>query len=253
MAVKKQIILEGNCLNILDDIYKEGGEQFDFIFSDPPYFLSNGGITCQNGKMVKVNKGKWDSSKGFKINHQFNLEWLKKCKKVLKPNGTIMVSGTLHVIYSIGFAMNQLNMKILNNITWEKPNPPPNLSCRYFTHSTETIIWSAKNSNSKYYFDYKKMKLLNQNKQMKDVWRISAPKKNEKILGKHPTQKPIELLNRILLAVTKEEDYILDPFSGSGTTGVACKLNNRSFLGIELENKFVKLSKMRISKTKQIL
>ncbi len=253
MAVKKQIILEGNCLNILDDIYKEGGEQFDFIFSDPPYFLSNGGITCQNGKMVKVNKGKWDSSKGFKINHQFNLEWLKKCKKVLKPNGTIMVSGTLHVIYSIGFAMNQLNMKILNNITWEKPNPPPNLSCRYFTHSTETIIWSAKNSNSKHYFDYKNMKLLNQNKQMKDVWRISAPKKNEKILGKHPTQKPIELLNRILLAVTKEEDYILDPFSGSGTTGVACKLNNRSFLGIELENKFVKLSKMRISKTKQIL
>ena len=157
-----------------------------------------------------------------------------------------MVSGTLHIIYSIGFAMQQINMKILNNITWQKPNPPPNLACRYFTHSTETIIWAAKNTKSKHIFNYKDMKLLNNNKQMKDVWSMTAPKKDEKKFGKHPTQKPLELLNRILLATTKEKDIVLDPFAGSGTTGLACKINNRSFIGIELEKKYVNLSRKRI-------
>ena len=112
-----QKVLHGNCLEILDDFYIKNGEYFDFIYADPPYFLSNGGITCQNGKMVKVDKGNWDKSKGAEINHEFNIAWLNRCQKVLKPNGTIMVSGTLHIIYSIGFAMQQINMKILNNIT----------------------------------------------------------------------------------------------------------------------------------------
>ena len=240
-------IIQGNCLEVLDNFYKKNGESFDFIFADPPYFLSNGGITCQNGKMIKVDKGSWDKSKGAEINHQFNLEWLKRCQKVLKTNGTMMVSGTFHIIYSIGYAMQQLNMKILNNITWEKPNPPPNLACRYFTHSTETILWAAKNLKSKHFFNYKHMKLLNNNKQMKDVWRLTAPKKEEKKIGKHPTQKPLELLNRILLATTKERDFVLDPFTGSGTTGLACKLNNRDFLGIEIDKSFVSLSRKRIS------
>jgi len=158
-----------------------------------------------------------------------------------------MVSGTFHIIYSIGYAMQQLDMKILNNITWEKPNPPPNLACRYFTHSTETILWAAKNLKSKHFFNYKHMKFLNNNKQMKDVWRLTAPKKEEKKIGKHPTQKPLELLNRILLATTKERDFVLDPFTGSGTTGLACKLNNRDFLGIEIDKNFVSLSRKRIN------
>ena len=251
MIDSSQKIIKGNCLEVIDDLFSKNGEYFDFIFADPPYFLSNGGITCQNGKMVKVNKGEWDKSKGAELNHEFNKEWLKRCQKILKPNGTIMVSGTLHVIFSIGFAMQQLNMKVLNNITWEKPNPSPNLACRYFTHSTETIIWAAKNIKSKHYFNYELMKKFNNKKQMKDVWRFTAPKKGEKEYGKHPTQKPIELLNRIILASTKENDFVLDPFSGSGTTGVACKLNGRNYIGIELEKNFAELSKKRINSVKQ--
>jgi hypothetical protein len=129
-------LYHGNSLELLDAIaakYPDG--RFDAIFADPPYFLSNGGISCHAGKMVKVDKGDWDKSRGPELNHEFNTEWLRRCQRVLKPNGTIWVSGTHHVIFSIGYAMQQLGYKILNDIAWEKPNPPPNLSCRYFTHS----------------------------------------------------------------------------------------------------------------------
>tara|TARA_A100001011_G_C14180441_1_gene786650 strand:+ start:264 stop:1031 length:768 start_codon:yes stop_codon:yes gene_type:complete len=240
-------IIQGNCLKEMDKIYCNNGEFIDFIFADPPYFLSNGGITCKNGKMVKVDKGEWDKSKGADLNHEFNIEWIKRCQKILKPNGTMMVSGTFHVIYSVGFAMQQLNMKLLNNITWEKPNPPPNLACRYFTHSTETIIWAAKNIKSKHLFNYQLMRKINNNKQMKDVWNFTAPKKKEKSFGKHPTQKPVDLLSRILLSATNENDLILDPFNGSGTTGVACIINNRRYIGIELEETYIELAKKRFN------
>lgn len=151
----------------------------DMIFADPPYFLSNDGITCHAGKMVSVNKGKWDKSKGVIENHKFTLEWLKACQRVLKPNGTIWVSGTTHIIYSVGFAMQELSYKILNDVIWYKRNAPPNLSCRYFTHSTETVLWAAKNEKSKHYFDYQLMKKTNQGKQMRNVWEISAPPAEE--------------------------------------------------------------------------
>ena len=216
------------------------------IFADPPYFLSNGGISCHAGKMVKVDKGEWDKSKGAEINHEFNLEWLSRCKKLLNPNGTIWVSGTHHVIFSIGYAMQQLKMKILNDISWEKPNPPPNLSCRYFTHSTETIIWASKNEKSKHFFNYKLMRQINANKQMKTVWRIKPPTNQEKSFGKHPTQKPLQLLERIVLASTNENDLIFDPFSGSSTTGIAAIKNNRKFVGCELDSEYIKLSKKRL-------
>src|SRR5205807_9408487 len=152
-------LYQGNCLKLLDAIavkYPEG--RFDCIFADPPYFLSNGGITCHAGRMVKVDKGDWDKSRGPELNHEFNLEWLRRCQRVLKPHGTIWVSGTHHVIFSIGYALQQLGYKILNDIAWEKPNPPPNLSCRYFTHSTETILWAAKNEKSKHTFNYQEMR-----------------------------------------------------------------------------------------------
>ena len=113
----KTDLIKGNCLEVLDSLYKERGEFVDLVFCDPPYFLSNGGISCQNGKRVKVDKGDWDKSKGPDANHEFNLQWLQKCQKILKPNGSIMVSGTFHIIYSIGFAIQQLQMKFLNNIT----------------------------------------------------------------------------------------------------------------------------------------
>ncbi len=241
------ILYKNDCLNLMDILIEQYPDGiFDMIFADPPYFLSNGGITCHAGKMTKVDKGEWDKSKGVNENHQFNLSWLSRCQKLLKPNGTIWVSGTHHVIYSVGFAMQQLGMKILNDIAWEKPNPPPNLSCRYFTHSTETIIWAAKNKKSKHFFNYEEMRKLNKGKQMKTVWTIQAPNGEEKLFGKHPTQKPVKLLERIILSSTKEGDLIFDPFAGSSTTGVAAIKLNRFFIGCEIDEEYVSLSIRRL-------
>jgi site-specific DNA-methyltransferase (adenine-specific) len=240
-------LYQGNCLELLDAIaakYPEG--RFDCIFADPPYFLSNGGITCHAGKMVKVDKGNWDKSRGPELNHEFNLEWLRRCQRVLKPNGTIWVSGTLHVIFSIGYAMQQLGFKILNDITWEKPNPPPNLSCRYFTHSTETVLWAAKNEKSKHRFNYDLMRQTNGGKQMKTVWTMTAPGSGEKTHGKHPTQKPVTLVERCILASTNKGDLVLDPFLGGGTTAIAALRSGRKCVGIEADEAHVKLCTRRI-------
>lgn len=240
--ISKGIYLyHANCLELMDAVIKKYPQGcFDMIFADPPYFLSNGGITCKNGKMVSVNKGDWDKSRGAELNHQFNKEWLSRCQKLLKKDGTLWVSGTHHVIHSIGFAMQQLDMKILNEVTWEKPNPPPNLSCRYFTHSTETILWAAKNEKSRHCFHYEEMCLENEGKQMKSVWKIKPPASSEKKHGKHPTQKPVELLQRIIRASTNKGDLILDPFCGSGTTGIAALLNERKFVGMDSEIEYLK-------------
>lgn len=240
-------LYQANCLELMDEILKKYPEGcFDMIFADPPYFLSNGGITCQNGKMVSVNKGDWDVSRGPELNHQFNTEWLSRCQKLLKQNGTIWVSGTQHVIHSVGFAMQQLDMKILNDITWEKPNPPPNLTCRYFTHSTETIIWAAKNQKSRHMFNYQAMKSENNDKQMKSVWRIAPPKFEEKKFGKHPTQKPMELIERCILASTNKGDFVFDPFNGSGTTAIAAMRHCRRYVGADLNSEYLDLSVLRV-------
>src|SRR5699024_3456817 len=208
----------------------------DMIFADPPYFLSNNGKTFSGGKIVSVNKGEWD--KGIntiedKIN--YNRKWLNLCFPLLKKGGTIWVSGTLHNIYSVGVALELEGYKILNNITWQKTNPPPNFSCRFFTHSTETILWARK-GNEKHYFNYKLMKQINNNKQHKDVWTGSLTRKTEKRYGNYKTQKPEYLLEKIILSSTKENDTILDPFNGSGTTGVVAKRLRRKYIGID-ENK----------------
>ena len=258
-------LYHGNCLELLDAIYAKYGDagRFDAIFADPPYFLSNGGITCHAGRMVKVDKGDWDKSRGAEENHNFNLEWLKRCQKVLKPNGTIWVTGTHHVIFSIGFAMQQLGYKILNDIAWEKPNPPPNLSCRYFTHSTETVLWAAKNEKSKHVFNYQEMRKVT-GKQMKTVWRekefpvgeeempliwtLPAPSNGEKAFGKHPTQKPVALVERCLLASTNEGDLVLDPFLGGGTTAIAALHIKRGCVGIELNLAYLTLAAKRTNR-----
>ncbi len=248
---KKNITLyHGDCIDILakmSNVYPNGF--VDVIFADPPYFLSNGGISCQSGKMVSVNKGEWDRSNGPELNHQFNRDWLSVCQKALKPNGTIWVSGTSHVIHSIGFAMQQLGFKILNDIAWVKPNPPPNLSCRYFTHASETVIWAAKNTKSRHLFNYQDMRRMNGGKQMKSVWHIYPPSSSEKEFGKHPTQKPLELLKRILLASSNPGDLILDPFLGSGTTGVAAVDLGRKFIGIEMDKIYLETAVKRIRKS----
>lgn len=236
-------IYQGDCLEILPAI---PAESVDLIFADPPYFLSNGGITCHAGRMVSVNKGPWDKSRGPDANHQFNRAWLAACQRVLKPNGAIWVSGTAHVIHSVGFAMQQLGFKLLNDISWVKPNPPPNLSCRYFTHATETIIWAARDKKSRHTFHYKLMKEANRGKQMKSVWEIKPPEPWEKRFGKHPTQKPVALLERILLASSNEGDLVLDPFLGSGTTLLAAFRLRRHALGCELSAEFLSLSIRRL-------
>ena len=219
--------------------------KFDMIFADPPYFLSNGGISVQSGKQVSVNKGDWDKSQGFEKDNDFNRQWLSLCREKLSDNGTIWVSGTFHNIFSVAQSMTELGYKILNCITWQKNNPPPNLSCRYFTHSTEFILWAKKSSKSKHYFNYELMKAINGGTQMRDVWTLPAIAKWEKSCGKHPTQKSLPLLARIILASTNENDWILDPFSGSSTTGIASTILGRRFLGLEQETEFLEMSKAR--------
>ena len=241
---------------IYNDIFKVikkfEDKSIDMIFADPPYFLSGNGITCSGGKMVSVNKGEWDKTLSIKEKHKFNKKWIKECYRILKDNGTIWISGTVHNIYSIGMALEEEGFKIINNITWQKTNPPPNLACKTFTHSTETILWARKDlKNVKYTFNYTLMKEINNNKQMKDVWTTSLTKPSEKKCGKHPTQKPLEILDRIILASTKEGDLILDPFCGSSTTGISAVGLNRSYIGIDNEKKYIELSIRRYKKMKE--
>lgn len=233
-------LLEGDSLFLMKKIKKES---IDMIFADPPYFLSGDGITCSGGKMVSVNKGEWDNKISIKEKHNFNKKWIRECKRVLKPNGTIWISGTMHNIYSIGMALEEEGFKIINNITWKKLNPPPNISCRCFVHSTETVLWAKKDDkNAKYKFNYSTMREMNGGKQMKDVWETSLTKPSEKKCGKHPTQKPMELLEKIILASTDEGDLILDPFNGSGTTGIVANKLNRKYIGIEKEKEYLDLT-----------
>ncbi|WP_443740299.1 DNA-methyltransferase [Treponema sp.] len=234
-------LAQGNSLELLKNI----DFKFNMIFADPPYFLSNGGISVQSGKMVSVNKGNWDKSQGFEKDNDFNRQWLSLCREHLTDDGTIWVSGTFHNIFSVAQQMTEIGYKILNCITWQKSNPPPNLSCRYFTHSTEFILWARKSQKSKHYFNYKLMKEINGGTQMRDVWTLPAIAKWEKSCGKHPTQKPLPLLARIILASTKENDWILDPFAGSSTTGIAASILGRRFLGLEKETEFLEIAKAR--------
>ena len=215
------------------------------IFADPPYFLSNGGISVQSGRQVSVNKGDWDKSQGFDKDNDFNRRWITACRDKLKPEGTIWISGTFHNIFSVAQMLNELDFKILNVITWAKTNPPPNLSCRFFTHSTEFIIWARKDKKASHYFNYDLMKEINGGTQMRDVWTLPAIAKWEKTCGKHPTQKPLPLLGRIIMASTRPNDWILDPFAGASTTGIAANLLGRRFLGIDKEEEFLQISKNR--------
>jgi len=250
------ILYHGNCLDVLAELPENS---IDMIFADPPYFLSNGGFSLHAGKRVSVDKGQWDASNGFKKDYEFHLEWLKACHRVLKPSGTIWISGTYHSIYQCGFALQVNKFHILNDIAWFKPNASPNLSCRYFTASHETLIWARKDKDAKHKFNYSSMKngnwpddfIKKPGLQMRSVWAIYPPKKEEKVFGKHPTQKPIDLLNRIVLASTDNGDTVLDPFTGSSTTGLATFLNDRKFIGIDTENKYLDLSIRRFGELTQ--
>lgn len=235
-------ILQGDCMEWLTKIENNS---VDTIFADPPYFLSNGGISVHSGKQVCVDKGDWDKGGTPEYIYEFNRQWLALCRTKLRDNGTIWISGTHHNIHVVMRCLQELGYKVLNTITWQKTDPPPNLSCRYFNFSTELIIWARKTLKKPHKFNYETMKLLNGGRQMTDVWRIPAVGLWEKQQGKHPTQKPLRLLYRILLAATNEGDTVLDPFSGSGTTGIAANLLGRKYIGIEQDEQFCELSLRR--------
>jgi len=248
---KNFTLYHGDCLK---ELKRFPENYFDMIFADPPYFLSSGSFSCQNGKMVSVKKGEWDLSNGFQKDFNFHLEWIKECRRVLKPHGTIWVSGTYHSIYQCGFILQNTKYHILNDISWFKPNAAPNLSCRFFTASHETLIWARKEKKAKHIFNYHDMKegswsedeFKKPHMQMRSVWSMGTPKKEEKQFGKHPTQKPLDLLKRIILASTKEGDIVLDPFTGSSTTGVAANLHKRKFVGIDSDKNYLDLSLQRL-------
>ena len=234
-------VIKGDCVETLST-FNFG---FDMVFADPPYFLSGGGISYQSGKVVCVDKGEWDKPTTPKEKDAFNLRWLSSVRDHMKENATIWISGTHHNIFSVQQQLQKLGFKILNVITWAKTNPPPNISCRYFTYSTEFIIWARKSHKVAHYFNYDLMKQLNENKQMTDVWRLPAIAPWEKSCGKHPTQKPLGVLARLIQASTKPAAWVLDPFSGSATTGIAANLLGRKYLGLETEEQFLSMSKAR--------
>jgi len=181
----------------------------------------------------------------------FHEAWIKECKRILKPEGTIWITGTYHNIYQCGYLLQKLDFHILNDIVWFKPNASPNLSCRFFTASHETILWARKDKKAKHYFNYEAMKngsfpedfIKKADFQMRSVWSIPTPSPQEKKFGKHPTQKPLALLKRIILASTKVGDITFDPFNGSGTTGIAATIiGNRKYIGCELEKDYIDLT-----------
>jgi site-specific DNA-methyltransferase (adenine-specific) len=253
-------LVKGDCLEALERLPPGS---VDVAFADPPYHLSNGGTTCQSGRRVRVDKGGWDASRGVAEDHAFQARWLTAVRRSLKPGGTIWVSGTQHVIFSIGYAMQELGYHLLNTVTWYKPNASPNLACRFFTHSTEILLWASPTRAKPlaHRFNYQEMKARNGGKQMRDlweicerpepggdqvVWSIPTPAPREKVHGRHPTQKPLALLERVLAASSRPGDLVLDPFAGSGTTGVAAVRAGCRFLGLERETQYVELAARRL-------
>jgi len=237
-------LFHGDVMEVLSSLPEKS---VDLIFADPPYNLSNDGFTCHAGKRVSVNKGSWDKSKGIIKDFEFHKKWIKACKRILKDNGSMWISGTYHSIYVSGYALQEDGWHLINDICWFKPNASPNLSCRMFTASHETLLWARKSKDSKHAFNYDDIKnmpwkddfLKKPGKQMRSVWAITSPKNEEKRYGKHPTQKPEALLERIIIASSNENDVVLDPFCGSATTGVVALKHNRNFIGIDSEKKYL--------------
>jgi site-specific DNA-methyltransferase (adenine-specific) len=218
----------------------------DMIFADPPYRLSNGGVTVKSGSLAPVDKGAWDRSMGFQADHRFNVGWLREARRILKPEGTIWITGTHHIIFSLGFALQSMNFKLINQITWSKPDPPPNVRHTAFTHAHETLLWASKTKSARHTFNYDLINSPNPTSQLSSVWHIPAVPITEKSHGYHPTQKPLRLVRRAVLAATREGELVFDPFCGSGTSGVAAKELDRFFVGAETEREYALLAGRRI-------
>ena len=218
---------------------KNMSTQFDMIFADPPYFLSRGYSSKINGEWKSFEKGEWDRVTSLDNINEFNRRWLSACRNVLKDDGTIWVSGTYHNIFSVATCLVELEFKVLNIIVWQKSDAKPTLSRNYFNFTTEYLVWARKSEKVTHYFNCDLMEQLNGGARMGDVWRIPFVASWEMKQGKHPTQKPLRLLYRIILSSTREGETILDPFAGSCTTGIAANLLGRKFVGIDQSKEFL--------------
>lgn len=222
-------------------VMRQLDQQVDMIFADPPYFLSNGGKKIQGTQMVSVDKGQWDKLDTLEQVNNFNRKWIDACKALLKDNGTIWVCGTFHNIYSVEMCLKEAGFQIINIITWQKSDPTPTWGDLHFNFSSEYIIWARKNPKSRHYFNFELMKEMNGGVLMPDVWKLPTVGMWEKTWGKHPTQKPLRLLYRIILASTQIGETILDPFAGSCTTGIAANLLDRKFIGVDQSEEYLNL------------
>ncbi len=232
-------LYQGDSFEVLHNI--KGS--FDMIFADPPYFLSTGnGKVNVNGQYIKFDKGQWDRVRSRVEKDAFNRNWLAPCTKLLKQNGTIWICGTYHNIFSVEKCLDELGFKIINMVVWQKPDPPVTLSDKRFNFCAEYLIWATRSNCNDYVFNIDALKKLNGGVTMQDVWKLSAASSWEKQQGKHPTQKPLRLLYRAILASTNIGDRILDPFAGSSTTGVAANLMSRCFVGIDENKDYLDLS-----------
>jgi site-specific DNA-methyltransferase (adenine-specific) len=225
---------------------------FDHCITDPPYNMSKKkGLGWAYSNHITMSED-WDQfSRSDYLS--FTRSWITEVSRLVKPNGNIFIFGTFHNIYDIGNIILDMNFKIINSIVWFKPNAQPNITCRMLTESTEYIIWLCNGTSkqaSKWTFNYDVAKKLNGGKQMRNMWEIPYPSIKERMYGKHPAQKPLSLLSRILLIATNPDELILDCFAGSGTTGVVAKNLNRNYVMIDNKQEYIDIAKIRLEKVK---
>ena len=244
-------LINNDFFEVINSIPKNS---IDLVFADPPYFLSNGGFTVRSGKQVSVNKGAWDEAASRADSRQFHRDWIQAVRKVMTPDASIVITGTHHSIFQCAAELESSGFRLLNDIVWFKPNGAPNLSRRRLGASHEMILWASKSNTSKFVFNYDELRdgdypgdtIKRAGKQMRSVWWIPTTPKREKSFGRHPTQKPLDLMRRIITGFSAPGSIVLDPFMGSGTTGVACKELGRRFIGIEMSQEFFEVAKNRM-------
>ena len=254
--MKKDIIYHGDCVAQLK---KLPDESVDLIFADPPYNLQlSGALHRPDQSLVDAVDDEWDQFDSFQAYDHMCKAWLSECRRILKPDGAIWVIGSYHNVFRLGVQLQDLGYWMLNDIIWRKTNPMPNFRGRRFTNAHETLIWASKSDKSKYTFNYEAMKALNEGLQMRSDWTLPLCTGAERLKGAdgkkaHPTQKPENLLARVILSSTKRGDVILDPFFGTGTTGAVAKKLGRHFIGIEQDEAYVKIATDRIAAVSPIV
>ena len=249
-------VLVGDCVAELE---KLPAACVDLVFADPPYNLQlRGDLKRPDDSRVDAVDDAWDKFASFGAYDNFTRAWLLACRRVMKPNATLWVIGSYHNIFRVGTLLQDLGFWILNDIVWRKSNPMPNFRGRRFTNAHETLIWAARESaNRNYTFNYEALKAGNDGIQVRSDWFIPLCTGDERLKGRdgkklHPTQKPEALLARVILSSSRPDDLVLDPFSGTGTTGAVAKHLGRRFVGIERDAKYARAAELRIAATQPL-